>query len=267
MSSRSKITISFLVFALCSVMQMRAQKQGRIIYDMLYYDELDSSLYFELKDDPAIPPEVRKRLILGGWSAKKEVLFFNDSCSLFRAYIKGEDEDYDNRYEAPKGYCTIGTCYPSSRSHVNYNQSKLTQVATVYGKDFLLNESWKKPTWEITKEMEEIMGYPCYMAKYKENDTSIVKAWFAPQIPSAVGPVRYGGLPGAILKLKVGRYTYVARSIDLKPFPTGETRKPDFGKKITRKELEEIKIKKKKEREELSKNKGEGFIVVPDGPH
>jgi len=68
----------------------------------------------------------------------------------------------------------------------------------------------------------------------------IVTAWFTPQIPIKNGPAEYAGLPGLILELNYYRTTLLCSKIVMQPKKMEPIKAPTKGKKVTRKEYNEI---------------------------
>lgn len=68
--------------------------------------------------------------------------------------------------------------------------------------------------WIISSDIYEICGYNCYVAttRFRGRDW---KAWFAPDIPYRVGPFKFGGLPGLILRAESidGDYIFTCSSV------------------------------------------------------
>lgn len=71
--------------------------------------------------------------------------------------------------------------------------------------------------WELTHETKQILGHQCYKAitHYTPDKGlgDITVAWYAPDLPFQYGPMDYAGLPGLILEVKQGYYTFTASKI------------------------------------------------------
>lgn len=74
-------------------------------------------------------------------------------------------------------------------------------------------------TWKLINETKIINNYLCFKAvkeKSIRNRASIeVIAWYCPKIPIPNGPKEFGQLPGLILELQDGRFTFLANKINL----------------------------------------------------
>ncbi len=70
--------------------------------------------------------------------------------------------------------------------------------------------------WTISDEQETLLNYPCKIA-YTEFRGRKYKAWFSTDIPESIGPWKFFGLPGLILKVQDAdeSFIYTAVRIDL----------------------------------------------------
>ncbi|MCZ2084551.1 MAG: GLPGLI family protein [Flavobacteriales bacterium] len=70
--------------------------------------------------------------------------------------------------------------------------------------------------WKISDEQETLLNYPCKIA-YTEFRGRKYKAWFTTEIPESIGPWKFFGLPGLILKVHDvdEEFIYTAVRIDL----------------------------------------------------
>lgn len=95
--------------------------------------------------------------------------------------------------------------------------------------------SFKKGyNWVIKNQEKKILGFKCRKAILKLSKDNQVVAWFAPQIPVAFSPVKYYGLPGAILEITTPSKHIYAKNIEFKEDVKVE--KPTDGIKISQEE-------------------------------
>ena len=92
--------------------------------------------------------------------------------------------------------------------------------------------------WIIKNEEKNILGFECRKAVLKIPNNNKVIAWFTPQIPIAFSPVKYYGLPGAILEVTTPLKHIYAKNIDFKD--DVEVKKPTEGIKLTAEEYKEM---------------------------
>jgi len=92
--------------------------------------------------------------------------------------------------------------------------------------------------WEIKNEQKTILGYQCRKAVLEIPNNNKIIAWFTPQIPIAFSPVRYYGLPGAILEVTTPLKHIYAKNIEFKE--DVEIEKPTEGIKLSKEEYQEM---------------------------
>jgi GLPGLI family protein len=123
-------------------------------------------------------------------------------------------------------------------------------------------------SWEISGETKDISGVKCVKATYvidnikkmgkdnpyaRQNPTSLVTAWFASEMPYAVGPAGYCGLPGVILELQTKDFYFTASSITFDRENKDSIEIPQADKIISEEEF--LKIFENKREEVLGKPK------------
>ncbi len=140
-----------------------------------------------------------------------------------------------------------------------YEQGTVVETRDFMGRTFLIEGERPEYHWRMTGEQAEHLGRMVIKAT-AEVDSTMVEAWFAPEIPVPGGPVGYGGLPGLILVLSVddGRVQYFASEIALGEVGGGLIRAPEGGDRVTREEYEEIVSEKLDELERLRRRRGGG---------
>lgn len=114
-----------------------------------------------------------------------------------------------------------------------------------FGKDILVEDSLKIYDWKITRESREILGQEVRKAT-AQDDKKRITAWYAPKLTIKNGPGHYHSLPGLILEIEEvyemdgeveNKSTYRAVSLEIDEEPK-ELKRPNKGKKMTRKEFE-----------------------------
>jgi len=80
---------------------------------------------------------------------------------------------------------------------------------------FLVKDNYTDLKWDITKETKEVAGYICTKATTNFRGRQWI-AWFAPEIPVALGPWKLHGLPGLILEASdsTKTYTIIAEKVE-----------------------------------------------------
>lgn len=127
--------------------------------------------------------------------------------------------------------------------HVSLRDSTRTDRRRVMDRSFILEEKWEAPSWNIANMnvgMKEL-PLPNRLATAITETGDTLTAYFTESIPLSIGPKGYGGLPGAILYLKVqsdGRATeYTMKTMQPNASDLVIT-KPDDAKVITREEFD-----------------------------
>ena len=96
--------------------------------------------------------------------------------------------------------------------------------------------------WTITSDTMTCLNYLCQKAIADFRGRSY-EAWFAPDIPVNDGPWKFSGLPGLILFAKDSENKYILKAVALDNTKTPlQFAKRDY-MKITRKELDKVKIR------------------------
>ena len=117
-----------------------------------------------------------------------------------------------------------------------------TQQVTFFGRTFLIEEPIEEaPKWKVTGEQRDILGYRCLRATTVQ-DSSKISAWFAPEIPSSIGPNGTGGLPGLILQMHYPdqQRTIRATQIELGTVDASRLVPPTEGKSVSREKFNKI---------------------------
>lgn len=81
----------------------------------------------------------------------------------------------------------------------NYPEGKVTETDRFDLENWIYEEDWDKPEWEISEESKDIIGYECFKATADYRGRKWI-AWFTPEIPIQDGPWKLCGLPGLILE-------------------------------------------------------------------
>jgi GLPGLI family protein len=151
----------------------------------------------------------------------------------------------------------------SGKLYKNFITSRYIHKKELLGKVFSIQDSIKIKKWNITNTTKNIGKYKCYKATFtfKENDSTDVEvvAWFTNQIPVNNGPALYDGLPGLILELNDGKYSYLCNKIELSKEKI-KLKRPRGGSIVSESEFEKILKKKQKE----GRRKARDFLKVQE---
>ncbi|HEY6502752.1 MAG TPA: GLPGLI family protein [Chitinophagaceae bacterium] len=156
----------------------------------------------------------------------------------------------------------------------NFETKTRVEQRDMFEKKFIIDDSIKPLKWKMTAETKNILGHNCMkatatrtstsmqmnmengkMERKMVEDTSIVVAWFATDIPVSAGPAEFQGqLPGLILEMDVANGRQVFKALEISPKADLAVIKAPTGKKhYTREEyLKEV----NKMMDEMQKNNG-----------
>lgn len=121
--------------------------------------------------------------------------------------------------------------------------STVTDRRRIMDRSFIMQDEWVVPQWNIANMkvgMKEI-PLPTQLATAVSIEGDTLTAYFTPSIPLSIGPRGYGGLPGAILYLKVvkdGRTTEYKMTTMQPNIPDLVVEKPADEEIIDREEFE-----------------------------
>ena len=221
-----------------------------------------------------MPPD-RQAAIKGRMKTATEknyILDFNSNASFFKEEERLDPNGQGGGFNwmqfvtGPEG----GSIYKDLQSKTYINKKEL------FGKVFLVKDSIAPSKWVLTGETKKIGIYTCYKAKAfvptselnwynfswsdlntdtdkeeavkePEEKMTIVEAWYTPQIPIAQGPAEFWGLPGLILEVSADNTTLLCSKLVLNPKEEIVIKAPTKGDVVTKKEYQEIVIKKMKE--------------------
>ncbi len=89
-------------------------------------------------------------------------------------------------------------------------------------------------TWEMTNEVDTILGLPCMKAVTKYGGRNY-DAWFTLAVPINDGPYVFQGLPGLIVKVSDDKNWYTFMIKDIITEPTSRHWRPEFMNKFAQK--------------------------------
>lgn len=206
---------------------------------------------------PKIQEAIRKQLI--AQSQRDYTLTFNLQESVWEEKAKLKPETPTTG----TGNVKIQLSGGSSVSYLNPIKNQFLEEKEIFGKKFLIEDDLPKFHWKITNETKKIGQYTAVKAEHLQltqrvalsvnnsdqtpkmiTDTTLMTAWYAPEIPVSQGPSGTWGLPGLILELKNGSITYLCTKVVLNPTTPVTIHVPNKGKRITRKEAKQIRDEK-----------------------
>lgn len=220
---------------------------------------------------PDMQESVRKQLMQQ--SQRDYTLTFNLQEATWK-----EDAELESDAAAPSagGGMQIRFSAGNSLSYLNPSKNQFLEETEIFGKKFLIEDELPTFNWKITNETKKIGDYTVIKAEFVDineqqtislsdseqktetvMDTTLITAWYTPDIPVSQGPNNSWGLPGLILELKDGNLTFLCTKVELNPAEPVQIEVPSKGKLVTREEAD--KIRDEKLQEMMKKyNTGEG---------
>lgn len=142
---------------------------------------------------------------------EKNILVFEDKWSIFFSYRGSLEEvnDFLTNSEKIRSSQIIKNILDEKKFYIKDNS---------FTKDVLFTlDNYQKIDWNIIQKDEEIiLGYKCHKALGKFRGRDFI-AYFTTDLPVDLGPLKFRGLPGVILKVsdKDNLFTYEAAKIVL----------------------------------------------------
>ena len=136
-----------------------------------------------------------------------------------------EEQDLAAQELRSRGFVTRLRMSSTSRSdqetlleaHVNFEDGTTAETREFMARKFLITGTVPTYEWRLSAEQSQFLGYLVQKATASQ-DSTVIEAWFTPDIPVSAGPGLFGGLPGMILSVSVdsGHTLYSATEINLK---------------------------------------------------
>ena len=175
-----------------------------------------------------------------------KVLFYNSNESLFKNEEK-KNEDLDIKHEEGGSQMRVVFKVPQTSIYQNISENSFIQSQEFLDKEFLIVDQANDKKWKVTGEQKKVLDFMCIKAVLADTSQKVI-AWFTPQIPAAMGPNGYNGLPGMILALDTDDGQRLMAATKIEELPAGFVfTKPEKGKKVSKAEFKKIRDEKMKE--------------------
>ncbi|THH41612.1 GLPGLI family protein [Neolewinella litorea] len=228
-----------LLFAFATVYGTRARAQ--ITHGTIDYREHRE---FPVWDGMSIDQQKRmEEMKAEGAFDQTGRLTFNQDAFSYQQLEK------DNPTEGRRGWWGSRTENPDVY-YTSLLDSTVTDKRQIMDRSFIMQDRWLVPEWEIPANQRANMAYtlPSKVAYAISPEGDTLTAYFTESIPLGIGPRGYGGLPGAIVYLKVeneGVFTEYTMQT-MQPNPTDLVlKKPEDGDIITREKFQEVAEKRR----------------------
>lgn len=156
-------------------------------------------------------------------------LIFDEKTSLFK---EGRDPEHN------KIHWSIS--YITNVVYRDLEKGSRTTKKSMFGSDYLVQDSLLKIDWKITNEPRTIAGFECKKAVGRIFDSVVVIAFYTDEILASAGPESFGGLPGMILGLAIPRLhtTWYATKLEVMESPV--ITPPKEGKKYDGEQFKKV---------------------------
>ena len=190
--------------------------------------------------------------------SSNQILYFNENESIYKATDDQEETGFQSGSEEEGAIIQVKIARPDDQFYKNLKEQKKIDLREFFSRKFLIEGELDKITWKLTGKQKKILDYVCQEAT-TIRDTTVIKAWFTPQIAVSNGPHVYGGLPGLILELDIndGERTIVAQKVVLEKLEKGIIVAPKKGKKMTEEKFNKMQEEKMKEMD----SEGGGTVI------
>lgn len=236
---RKLIFILFIVLQYCG-MVAKAQLFVPCSEDLDKYGVLDTCMYKVYYDFTLYPDSGSSWLTIND----VHLLEIGKSVSKCYSYLLFQKDSISTEMAAQgldTGLLIQQQIWPVE-THFLFDANKITFICRAfYGPIFEYTEPMESINWNIEEDMDSIAGYLCQKATCLFRGRSY-NAWFTADIPWGVGPYKFHGLPGLILKISDdgNQYNWICSGLEkAKP---GETIKDYKWKRerMSRKKVETI---------------------------
>lgn len=248
-------TIAYIAFVLAPFAMSAQNTEGSIEYQELVKFEID--LPEEMKQYAAEFPTEQKTNMVLDFTSEESLYRLSERTEKLKEQAPSEDG-----VQIEVQTVIIGGGGSASTYYDLEDRSGL-QAVDMMGSKFLISLDPQALDWSIANEQRDILGYTCMKATATENANTIT-AWFTSEIPLAIGPDGYGGLPGAILGVEIkgpeDDFSIAATSVDLGPLKK-PIKKPRKGQSVSEQEFDEI-VEKRMEMMREMNGGGEGGVII-----
>ncbi len=245
-----RILFTVVLFSVCMSGVFAQMKEGKIMY------ERTINMRRNITD-----PEMKARI--PETRTDKFELLFNEQASLFRTVPDEDAPDPFANSGGDRGGQRFNFRMPETTTFTDLGTQMQYEARSFFEKDFLIVDSLKQIKWKLSDETKNIAKHLCKKATTtsvaqmmrmgfgpprnnrdsanadnKPKEIEIV-VWYTEDIPVAVGPESYSGLPGAILEINSDNGGSVTTATETSAkYAKKELIKPTKGEKMTRAEFQ-----------------------------
>lgn len=258
---RKQILLLLLVPGLLVGIQFKATSQKNFEGIATYRSSMNIGNINVAGQDMSPDMQENLRKQLAQQSQRDYTLTFNLKESTWK-----EEVELDPVSNASSGGMQVRFSTGGGISYLNPGENKFLEETEIFGKKFLIEDELPEFNWKITGETKKIGDYNVVKAEFERiseqtvmalsdseqtsetvMDTTIITAWYTPDIPVSQGPSNTWGLPGLILELQQGEMSFLCTKVELNPAEPVKIEIPSKGKRVSREESEQIRDEKMQE--------------------
>ena len=228
--------ISFLVMAFLLSIISCAQNNIAITYTLNY--SVEKNIKFESEEEIQMANDMLDVFLKFGDYVTFSLIVKNKQSIFFKNEILFNDRLSDFQKK-------MISILESDTYYFDNQKNEFYSRVIFDGKNYIFSLNPNENKWEILNETKKIDNFNCIKAKFTtliDNTNEVTYfAWFTPELPFQAGPKDFMGLPGVILEVNSGTYSFVAKSINLNPSEAelSKVLMPD-GTLITREDFNKI---------------------------
>ena len=155
---------------------------------------------------------------------RKASRYGNYNSYMLDSIIKADYPDGITREKWNKLHEKIGNG-STTETLKNIDEGKLRHFESIFGEPYVYDEEIPAFDWRFTDETDEVCGHKCKKATAEFRGRTW-NAWYAEDIPIDNGPLKFGGLPGLILKIEDSDKEHIFEAMQIRKSDK------DFGYKV-----------------------------------
>lgn len=129
------------------------------------------------------------------------ILYFDDKESLYKEYSGGDELNRDVKAKDSTNSIKFSNVKDTFCLYKNFNNKKIISYMMLFVKKKYVEDSLNIFDWKITSDTKKILDYECNIATTFFRGRNY-KAYFYKNKKYRNGPIKFGGLPGLILKIE-----------------------------------------------------------------
>ena len=196
-----KYVCLLLMFQLCNAC-LKAQEVVDTMYLFCQYKAQTIKLTAQKKMNDLIRLEIGKKI---SKSYSYETCLFdsaslapNHSKELVKSITEARRQGGEDWLE--RAFAPFPKLRETATVYKNHPKGKITVLDRIDKTEYSYIDDLNSQEWKLETDTMTILGYLCYKAVCQWRGREY-EAWYTPDIPVSEGPLKFGGLPGLIMKV------------------------------------------------------------------